>query len=315
MILFDEQSLDDYGAKIGLSSGWLLSYLDSFSDFNKYNLPEINNFFSGNTDRLNSYNVDVLKKLIEDSDLISNGVASNNFVFSTFLDWEITDYLDDLKNELLRVVKTPKFFRSSKNNFYFSSTLEIPAVLAQNQTLEDVAFNVQNNPNYDDDWINIAQRNDLFELDYDLSGGSNLILGFNISSRNYSIKSVVDVIIGERILGKDIQRKLRFEDDDLLVLGYKETAYQSVEILSNLQKGDIPEFKQFGRSLFIGTSTNAVGLSTIVRELYTVFSSDDSLINFKVRDYSQKGVDTVLLFDVSTRLAETIKSSVNSIRR
>ncbi len=315
MVLFDEQSLDEYGAKIGLSSGWLLIYLDLFSDFNKYNLPEINNFFSGNTDQLNGYNNDNLKKLIEYSDLISNGIASNNFIFSTFLDWEITDYLDDLRNELLRIIKTPKFLRSSKNNLYFSSTLELPSVLTQNQTLEDVAFDVQNNPDYDNDWVDMAQRNDLSELDYDLTGGNSLILGFNISSRNYSIKSVVDIIAGERILGKDIQRRIKFENDDLVVLGYNETAYQSVEILSNLQKGDIPEFKQFGRSLFIGTSTNVIGLSTLVRELYTVFSSDDSLINFKVRDYSQNGADVRLLFDVSTRLAETINSSINSTRK
>lgn len=306
MAIFTEIQLESYGELIGFGRGRLLKFLDSYVKFIQNDYPAIVDFFSGNSDFLDSEHTRKLEGLKETSDDLSNAIIINGFIFDNYLHWEITDYLEDLKVELLRITKTAKFLRSSKTNFNFTNRLEVPRGLLQNQTLEDIAHRVERDADSENSWIDIAFRNDLSELDYNLEDGRSIIVGFQISSRNYSIRSVVDIIIGERILGKDIQRKIEFINDDLKVLGYHETAQQSVEILVNLDRGDVPEFKSFGRSQFVGTSTKAVGIATLVREMYTVFSSDDSLTRFSVKEYRQEGSDAFLKFEVSTRLGETV---------
>lgn len=309
MANFTEQQLSEFSLKLGMSSEWIFGYLDDFTNFVQNKYPEIFNFFAGVSDSLDNENVDTLYELIDRSNDISNKIILNRYRMSMIIDWEITDYLEDIKMELYRITKTHKFLRSSKTNINFTSRMEIPMPLLQKQTLEDVAYSTQQDSNYNNNWIDIAFRNDLTELDYTLEDGRKIIVGFQISSRNYSIRSVIDSITGSKILGLDIQKRIEFENDDLLVLSYDETAKQAVDILINLMRGDVPEFKDFGRTRFIGTSTAAVGLSTTLREMYTVFSSDDTLTKFKVKDSTQQGSDIFMTFEVSTRLGEVINNS------
>ena len=254
---FTEIQLNEYGAKIQLSNGRLLQHLDSYVEFINNDYPVIVNFFIGNIDFVSVSNVQKLDNLILVFNDISNKIILNSFKFNMYIEWEITEYLESLKLELFRISKTSKFLRSSRTNYNFTGRLEIPTNLAQNQTLEDVTAFVQNNSDYDNRWIDLALRNDLSEIQYDHTGGNRIVVGFQISSRNFSINSVIDNIIGSRILGLDIQRLIEFSDDDLKVLDYNSTAIQSVEILANLKKGDVPEFKDFGVSNVVGTSSNS----------------------------------------------------------
>ncbi len=310
MAAFDEIDIDSFGRKIGYRNGKLLQYLDRYVEFMENSYPSIVNFFIGNQEYLQSKHIRKLEELIETSLDISKSTTLNKYKFSMYLDWEINDYLEDLRMEIYRVSKSPKFLRSSITNFNYNSRVEIPSNLGQNQTLEDVSFNTLGQSDYSNRWVDLAMRNDLSELDYDSTGGAPLILMFQVSSRNYEIKSVIDIIRGETILGKDINRKIQFLNDDLLVLNYHQTAKQSVEILANLKRGDIPEFLSLGRSNIVGSSTASIGVATVVRELYNVFSTDDSLSGFKVRNFHQEGSDTFLEFEVSTRIGEIETQSI-----
>jgi len=305
-----QEIIDDYSSKIEFTKGRLSQYLDSYVDFYNDDYPSIVNFFSGKLDKIDAGHLQVLDGLIDESEEISQAIEERGYLFSEMLDWEMTDYLEDLKVELFVVLKTSKFLRSSKTNFDFSGTIEINKTQAQNQTLEQVAKDTLLSENYDNDWVDIAQRNDLMESDYTLKGDTALVLSIPLSSTNSNITGVIDNITGEKILGKDIKKKITYEDNDLLVLGYKDTVFQAVEILANLKKGHIPEFFDLGRSTFVGTSSSALGISAIVREMVETFTSDDTLTNFSIRNLSLEGDSTFLEFYVSSRFDMIVNQNI-----
>lgn len=305
-----QEIVDDFASKIGFVRGRLAQYFDKYFDFTENNYPFIVNFFSGKTEELSPEHFMILFELIDESEQISQAISERDYLLTMFLDWELVEYVEDLKSELFRIVKTSKFLRSSKTNFNFTGSIEFNHVLGQNQTLENVSRDVLLSTNEQDDWVEIAQRNDLEELDYTAEGGNPLILKVNLASRNVDVVGVIDNITGEKVHGLDIQKKLEFVDDDLLVLGHDDTIKQAVEILTNLIRGDIPEFPSFGRGKFVGKSSAILGFSSLILDMVEVFSSDDTLVRFLIEDAELSGSDFKLKLSVSTRLGELIKQNI-----
>lgn len=305
-----QEILEEFSQKIDFGLGRLLQILDRNFEFLRDDYPIIVNYFNGNVDFVSVQHVNNLTSLIEDFNDVSNSIMLNKYRFSTYLDWEICDYLESIKIELIRITKTSKFLRSSATNYNYSGSVEIPYNIPDNSTLEDITRDIQGENDYDNSWIDLAIRNDLSEDEYTLKSYNKIIIPFKVSTRTFNIKSIVDNIIGKKILGLDIKKTITFQGDDLLVLSYEDTALQSVQILASLKKGDVPEFKNFGVSNIVGTSYSSFQLGTLSRELYTVFSSDDSLTRFRVIDIQRNGSITSMRFEVYTRLGEVITQQI-----
>lgn len=310
MAKFSEIELDDFGFRIGLGNGKILLYIDRYYDYYKNQFPQLIRFFNGDLERINSSVFLNLNSLIKEAEQISSEISSKNYLLYFLMDWEIVDYLDDLKIELYRMLKSDKFLRSSKTNSNFSGEIEFNHSLIQNKTLEDVAFEVKGSIGYDEDAVNIAARNNLSEVDYDLKGNKNLILRVSLTSNDSAVLSVVDNMIGEKAYGLDFQRKLEFSGDDVKILNHRETVFQSVKILADLMKGDHPGFKTFGRSPVVGRTKSMVTSPTTFRELVKVFSSDDTLVNFNIDDVKTISDSVELKFSVESRLNLIIKQNI-----
>ena len=114
---------------------------------------------------------------------------------------------------------------------------------------------------------------------------------------------MIDNTVGEKIYGRDIKKKLTFEDDDLKSLDYKETVNQTVEILASLNKGDIPEYREIGIpiGLYKGSNFSRLNYSSIVRELNKNFSTDDLFSNFNVLEMEYKEGDLYIKYEVNTK--------------
>jgi hypothetical protein len=136
----------------------------------------------------------------------------------------------------------------------------------------------------------------------------NLYVRLNFGT--FTIGSVIDNIQGESVLGKDLKKVLTFVDDDLESLTPKDTIFQTVEILTNLEKGDVPEFKSFGRSGGVGSNVHVFALSSVIRQIAEIFATDDTLTGFKVKDFQFNQSDAYLQFEVSTRLDLIVRSSL-----
>lgn len=277
-------------------------YLVKFHEFFRFEFPNFVAYFSGKKDELSSIGVLLLEELISENEAIENKIVVSNRFLTNVDDWEVVEYLADLSIELLYFKKIDKFLRSSVTSSQFNNKFEFNTTL-KSETIENLSNRLLKSDDYNNDWVDIAKRNDLQELDYTHQGGNDIIVSVDLNVNSGTILGVIDNLIGQRVLGLDLHKKIAFMDDDLLVLGFEDTFHQAVSILSILLKGDVPEFKDFGRAGFVGGNMKSFAISSLIRQLTTVFSTDDTMTNFKIKRFTfESGGIAGLAFEVSTRL-------------
>jgi hypothetical protein len=306
MIKISQENIEDLERILGFPLG---EFLLDYRQFYQSSFPRLVNFFSGKIEEIDSSHFASLSDLGERSVDLSSAITQKSHLMDNVKYWEWVDYLSDLRVELLVSNSIDKFLRSNvinptyTNEFAFDYTLKA-------ETLEDVS-NVQlGRGDYNNHWTEIAMRNDLEEIEYDGDGGNSLNLFVRLNFGTFTINSVVDNIQGESVFGKDLDKTLTFEDDDLLALSPRRTIKQTVEILTGLEKGDVPEFKDFGRSGGVGSNVHVFALSSLIRQMAEIFATDDTLTGFKVKNFQFNAADVVLSFEVSTRLDLIVRSSL-----
>jgi hypothetical protein len=288
------------------------TYLDLYSIFIKENQPKILSYYRDAEVDPDSDSFDFLSRLIAESVKIDNLIKHHANSLQTIDQWELVVFLEDIRGKFETILNTSKWVGSSKTkNSWNSTSIQTQLVLSQNETLENVSQSISGEFNDKNDWVRIALENDLSESDYSIEGGTEIQLTKKIaSSPNFFLQSVIDSLIGERMYGLDACRKITFENDDIKVMGYKETVKQSIDILILLKKGDIPEFPNLGMNPgLIGGNVGQLYYSSITRQLSTVFDSDDSLRNFTVTDVEYENTNMHLRYSVDTMYNLSINST------
>jgi len=189
--------------------------------------------------------------------------------------------------------------------------LSVQYTLKQNQTLERVASDVLGKSQ--EGWFDVAIENKLTEEDYSMEGGNNIELKFSNVNQGVEINSVVDVMIGKSIYGKDVYRKIQIENEDLKVLNNDETILQAVDILINLKKEDNPDSPNSGlqSAIIIGSNRASLNFPIIERQLTETFNTDDSLQNFSLKELRIDQDSALVDYEVQTRLNETYDGQVS----
>lgn len=277
-----------------------------------YNL--INDYFSGRVTKISSKPFERLQNLIQlrDSYFETIHLHTNRMSGTKWL--EIIDLLETIDSRLQTLNNINRWARSSMTRTAYNPTAQINHTLDQNETLEGVAQTILVDSDPQNSWVQIALENELTEEDYSSQGGNNLFLYLNRTvSQGIRVDSVVDIIYGKTIYGKDLDRRLTIdlEQEDLVALGYDDTIMQSVDILINLKKNDNPAFSNLGlqTSVAIGGSRSALNFPIIVRQLTEAFSTDDTLKNFKVNQIKIDQDNLSCDFDVMTRLDEVLPTN------
>ena len=280
----------------------LADFLVEANSFFSNEFNDIVNFYSGNKNTLDRSQIKKLNSLSEKAIYLQRIFRDNKYKFNTVDFWELLDIIEDIKVKLSTSQNMSKYLRSTinnsvdkKNGFVFDTILE------NQETLEDINLKKLKNT-YEEDWFDIALENDLKEIDWDISGGKELKLRKKIFQSDL-VTSMIDNTVGEKIYGRDIKKKLTFEDDDLKSLDYKETVNQTVEILASLNKGDIPEYREIGIpiGLYKGSNFSRLNYSSIVRELNKNFSTDDLFSNFNILEMEYKEGDLYIKYEVNTK--------------
>ena len=285
----------EFGLKISFD---VTSLLKRFFDFNKQNLPQIISFFSGYVDEISIENFSNLEALKQDFIQLNNQIELQSYLFDNVYEVELVEYLGDLEVEIGYFDKIDKFLRSNftLNNSYKSS-VSFQTTLKR-ETVENLVRRVIGETQPQDAWVDTAKRNDLTELDYTVEGGNNLILEQDVVVNSGQIRSVIDNLIGERVLGKDLERVIDFLEDDFVVLPYESTFKQSVEILLEITKGDLPEFPNLGRGNFVGKNMFQLSWSTFIRQATIAFSTDDTVKKFSVKSIEKNGNEYNIVFEI-----------------
>lgn len=288
----------------------IAKYFDECNDFFKTDYQNIANFYNARVDSVETKSVLELKRLIKESDFVNEQFKNNSSKFKTVEFWDLIEFCENLKSKLELCSNLSKFLRSSRTEFNFGKGYSHEYQLSNQQTFEDVSQEILKDNTPDDDWVNIALKNNIREIDWSISGGKNLTLYREKFIQNF-VTSVIDNMSGEKIYGLDIKKKIEFFENDFVVLSYKETVFQSVEIMSKVKRGDIPEFSSLGvpSSLYIGSNLASLSYSSVIRDMKKVFSTDDLFINFKINEIKQDQDNFLIDFSIETKFKLLIQTT------
>jgi len=291
----------------------LADYFDRYLQFVEQDYPKIVAYYTGRADEANMDAFFELQQLRQETErVVMLFVDKKEALRESAEHWEIMEKVDDILLTLETVDNTAKWARSSITKNNFNPKPEVQFTMRQRQTLERVWSDELGNPNRDDEWIKIAFRNDLREEDYNTMGGAVVSVSYGGQTSSIIVRSVVDNMIGEKVYGLDVQKRMEFEDSDLKVLTYKETIKQAAEILSELRREGNPEFGDHGlqRELFVGVDMAGVQYPAIIRQMTATFGTDDTFKSFQVTAIRQEQDAVFIDFSVETRLSEIIDKTI-----
>lgn len=288
------------------------NYLDLYRYFITDNLSHITEYYKNSDEEPDYQSFDFLDRLIKQSEIIEGLIRINRNNFTRLDEWNLVEFIDEIKIKLKSISNSSKWLRSSKTlNTWRGAILQTDYVLEDEETLESVSSQVNGELTSQDDWVRIAIENDISEFDYGVQSNKKINITKKIfSSPNYFLNSVVDNLKNEKLYGLDFDVKITFENDDIKTLDYEQTVRQSALVLVNLKKGDIPEYPSLGvdQKVCIGSNIGSVLFSSIKRQLQETFRTDDSIRNFSINDISYENGDLTIKYSVDTMYNLTYNS-------
>lgn len=231
---------------------------------------------------------DLLDKLESQVNQIYSKVGINRSALNKFSDFVVFDQIEDFASTFRVIENYSRWLRSSTIKGRYKRETEIDFILRQNQTLEELSDEIGWD-NREEGFLDLTTRNQIKETDYNLAGG--LVFKFSYQNeKSFQLVTVVDEMTGENILGKDIEGKLQFVDNDLLSLSPTDTFFQTCEILTGLFKNANPEFPDdgFDKSAISNKNIMRIRLSTFVRQMYATVSKDDTIASFAISDVREE---------------------------
>lgn len=301
--------LDEYKRITGRD---ISSYFDNVVQFFNSDYLTIVNYYTGKTSTITSIpfkNFDTVEKQNQD---VFETWHKHSKQFTNSKWWLLIEQIEEIDNRLKTLRNINKWARSSITKVAYNPTFQLNYTLKQNQTLENVSASVVGSDNANDDWINIAIDNRIAEEDYTSSGGNDLQLKFNRINGSFAINSVVDVIQGKSIYGKDINKSFGFDSatNDLKVLSYDDTILQAASILYNLKKNDNPDNPNAGlqTNLAVGQNRALFNFPIIIRQKTQSFANDDTFKNLNISNLTINQDNVFTDYTVETRLGEVISN-------
>ena len=266
-------------------------------DFINEGYPSILSYYEGGDLPADSFKV--LDDLLVRAESIDAAFFNFSDQMKTLDMWDLLDTFEDSWGQLLTINNTSKWMRSSRVGRY-DGKFYLERALKDFENFEQVASSVGSN-DPQNDWEEIAVSNFIIEEDYSPRSGGPIFKISLSSSANFGIQTVVDSLVGERILGKDVDKRFYFANNDLAIVEYKDAINQTIDTIMNTLKGDIPEFPEDGVSNeFIGTNVSAIQYPTLFRNLSTMFAKDDRFIEVNLLSLSRKDYYIIMKIKIKT---------------
>lgn len=286
------------------------NYFEELASFLDNNQPRIISYYKGETTIIHTESFNKLKSLLKETGKILELIEYNQKLLNNYKWWLFVAQIEDSQNTLETIDKSPKWLRSVASNVNFVTNPEVTLVLKQGETLEQLSRRRLSFDDWDNEWSDVAVRNNLKEEDYTPEGGVFLKVSFK-NTFSPEVTSIVDTLEGDNIYGRDILKKTTFEDNDLKILQPIDTFYQAVEILINLKKEDNPEFPQQGynEKLVVGSNVNFLNFPALIRQLTETFRTDDTITSITVLDFKRDQDAVFIEYQVEGRLGDIQKLS------
>lgn len=248
------------------------SFFKSFVDFSNTYYPSIVSFYQGGIVNADAFKT--LDNLIASANVIEPLFSLHSDTLDDISMWDILDDFTEIQTKLETIKNSDRWLRSS--SIGRDNTIQISRKLRSGEDFETVSLE-KGDEDPENDWRNIVTPQYIEEEDYDdIDGMRNT---FYINMRNTGsneVSTVIDTLIGDKILGKDISVKFSFDETgDLITVNGHDAMIQALNIIVSSLTGSIPEFPDYGISNeFIGTTVNAIQYPSIFKSVMNMFQRD-----------------------------------------
>lgn len=273
-----------------------LSFLNKKGNYNFKNYFErYQKFFVENYNSLITYwknfETEIDFKILEEFDYLykeyDNMIVSFQQLLNNEADninyFNIAELLADMKSNLDYVKNLPKWLKTSDNYVDVFEEPYINYVVKQGDTLENISEKFYGNS---EDFYFIMSYNNIRYNDVDAKDWIGKII--KIPARKKLIKdveSVFDALIGEKILGKDINKNFNFQDNDISNVEYDDCFQQAIQILlQECPRTAIPEFPKIGNNTYfiIGSNLGDLSFPMLKNDLESLMKIESTLKDFKI---------------------------------
>lgn len=263
--------MDMYEKFLSVTGYNIKDFFQSYVDFCSEYYPYIVDYYQGG--EINADSFYELDKLIAQINIIEPLFQLHENKLDDISIWELLESFSEIVTKLTTIKNSDRWLRSASVGR--TNTLQLEKQLRTGETFETVSEQLElENP--EDDWVDIVVPQYIIEEDYVTGQGSNT---FSVNLKNVGINyvdNVVDTLVDENILGKDLSTEFVFENEDLKIIKFQKSMEQALQIILEAVKGCIPEFTDYGLpSDFIGQTTNAIQYPIIFKSLMNMFQRDN----------------------------------------
>lgn len=263
--------MDMYEKFLSVTGYNIKDFFQSYVDFCSEYYPYIVDYYQGG--EINADSFYELDKLIAQINIIEPLFQLHENKLNDISMWELLESFSEIVTKLTTIKNSDRWLRSASVGR--TNTLQLEKQLRTGETFETVSEQLElENP--EDDWVDIVVPQYIIEEDYITGQGSNT---FSVNLKNVGINyvdNVVDTLVDENILGKDLSTEFVFENEDLKIIKFQKSMEQALRIILEAVKGCIPEFTDYGLpSDFIGQTTNAIQYPIIFKSLMNMFQRDN----------------------------------------
>lgn len=264
----------------------LLSFLTDYRDFLDNSYPPINDYFSGNVDRIENKHLINLQYITNECKTVLAQFKNFSNKFSSCGYWELMELIDELNTTIEKINKLPKFRRTSMTKKGYQPVIQVIGEVGGYRTMEDVANSIKEANGDNADWIDLMLSNDLNENDWEIDKLTPVKVLLN-NKNDIVVTTILEQPIGKRIYGRDIARVINFTNNDLEVKEYQDNIEQKCDILLNLSRGDVPENMLFGKniSLVVGVSAKQFAYPALIKDIVNNFLQNDLFEYVTAKDF------------------------------
>lgn len=284
----------------------LIDYLTKYRDFMKSDYNNIASYYQGASSGISSESISNFNYLLTNGKLLMQQFKNFSNRLSNCGYWELQQYCQDLYDTLEKIKKLPKYFRTSKTVRGYQPYIQIDSNIGGMKTVQDVADEISTDGITE---ISLIIDNDLQEKDWEIDGLNTISATIN-NRTDISVTTILEQPIGNKVYGKDLNRKITIKDGDLDVVKYEDNVEQKCDILLSLNKGDIPENKAFGRTRIEGNNANNYNYAQLISDLQTIFLQDDLFESISIDDISFNNGDLYIICNIQTKYQYSTKKTI-----
>lgn len=284
----------------------LQAFFQRFVDFINFHSGNVINYYDGGS--INNTSFNELETLLKESKNISPLFEQHGANLTYLGYWEVLEKFTDIQTSLYTFDNMNKWMKSSRLNRFDSGT-HIVRQLRQGETMELLSEDVGYS-NSQEDWVTLAINNQLIEEEYTPEGGKIISVVFQNNS-NFAIDNIIDSLVGKNVLGKDINRKIKFVNNDVETVEYEKAIEQCLYIILGTVKGSIPEFKEDGiESDTIGSNANIIQYPSMFRNLLSIFQKDGRWSEITLLDLKREEDNVFMKIECKTILQDRVITNI-----